>query len=87
MIPGPTGVLARSELGNWAYFIPLFGGWIADTKWGRFKTIQAAIGVALLGHVIIIISSIPNVITNKTGALACFAVGIVFFGVGVGGFK
>lgn len=27
--------------------LPIFGGWIADTRWGRFKTI--CIGVAICG--------------------------------------
>lgn len=41
----------------------------------------------MFGHIIIIISAIPAVVKNQTGALACFSVGIVFFGIGVGGFK
>jgi len=65
----------------------LFGGWIADSRWGRLKTIYVAIAVAMFGHIIIIISAIPAVVKNQTGALACFSVGLVFFGIGVGGFK
>lgn len=41
----------------------------------------------MFGHIIIIVSAIPGVIKNKDGAMACFAVGIFFFGIGVGGFK
>ena len=91
--PGALGAGQRASTGLvtfnrfWAYFIPLFGGWIADTKWGRFKTIQASIAAAMFGHIIIIISAIPSVIANPTGALGCFSVGIIFFGIGVGGFK
>jgi proton-dependent oligopeptide transporter, POT family len=69
------------------YFQLTSKGYVADTYWGRIKTIHAAIGVAMLGHIIIIISAIPSVIKHSTGALACFSVGLVFFGVGVGGFK
>jgi proton-dependent oligopeptide transporter, POT family len=65
----------------------LFAGWIADTKWGRFKTIQVSIAVAMFGHIIIIVSAIPSVIANPNGALGCFSVGLIFFGIGVGGFK
>jgi proton-dependent oligopeptide transporter, POT family len=91
--PGALGAGQRASTGLvtfnrfWAYFIPLFGGWIADTYWGRFKTIQAAIAIAMFGHIIIIISSIPSVIQNQSGALGCFSVGLIFFGIGVGGFK
>jgi POT family proton-dependent oligopeptide transporter len=41
----------------------------------------------MIGHIIIIISSIPAVIRNSTGALGCLSLGIFFFGAGVGGFK
>lgn len=67
--------------------MPLLGAYMADQYWGRFKTIQIACGIALVGHVILIISAIPQVITNPNGAIACFAIGIVIMGVGVGGFK
>ena len=91
--PGALGAGQRASTGLvtfnrfWAYFVPLFGGWIADTKWGRFKTIQVSIAMAMFGHIIIIISAIPSVISNPNGALGCFAVGLIFFGIGVGGFK
>lgn len=60
---------------------------MADTKWGRLKTIYYSIAVAFLGHIIMIVAAIPGVIKNQSGALGCFSVGIVFFGLGVGGFK
>lgn len=41
----------------------------------------------MFGHIIIIISAIPAVIKNQSGALGCFSVGLIFFGIGVGGFK
>lgn len=43
------------------------GGYIADTYWGRYKTINVAIGVATFGHIIIIIAAIPAVIQNPNG--------------------
>lgn len=71
----------------WAYVMPLLGGYLADTYWGRYKTIQFSIIAALVGHTILIISSIPSVISNSNGALGCFAVGLVIMGLGTGGFK
>lgn len=50
-------------------------------------TIQYAIVLATIGHIIIIVASIPSVITNPQGALGCFMVGLLFFGTGVGWFK
>lgn len=71
----------------WSYVMPLWGGYLADTYWGRFKTIHYAIWVATLGHIIITISAIPSVVTNPNGAVAAFTLGLIFFGVGVGWFK
>lgn len=67
--------------------MPLFGAYLADQYWGRFKTIQASIGIALLGHVVLIASALPPVIVHPTGSIAAFTVGIVIMGMGVGGFK
>ncbi|KAI1478685.1 hypothetical protein K445DRAFT_68644 [Daldinia sp. EC12] len=71
----------------WSYLMPLLGGWLADTYWGKYKTINVAVVVALFGHIILIISALPPVIANPKGALGCFSVGLVFFGIGVGLFK
>lgn len=67
--------------------MPLLGAYMADEHWGRYKTIAIAIAVALVGHAILIVSAIPHVITHPTASVACFAVGLVIMGVGVGGFK
>lgn len=67
--------------------MPLAGAYVADTYWGRFKTIQVACGVAILGHIILIISAIPPVIIHPNSAIACFSIGIIIMGMGVGGFK
>ncbi|OTA66054.1 POT family protein [Hypoxylon sp. EC38] len=71
----------------WSYVTPLFGGWLADTFWGKYKTIHVAVAVAMFGHIILIVSALPPVIANPKGALGCFSVGLVFFGMGVGLFK
>jgi POT family proton-dependent oligopeptide transporter len=43
--------------------------------------------IAVVGHVIIIISSIPPVIVHPNGALAALCLAIVIMGLGTGGFK
>lgn len=63
--------------------MPLIGGYIADTHWGRYKTIHASIVVCALGHIIIIISSIPKVLDKPNAALGIFSLGLVFFGIGM----
>lgn len=67
--------------------MPLVGAYMADTYWGRFKTIQYACFVAIVGHIVLVISAIPPVVVHPNGAIACFSIGIVIMGVGVGGFK
>lgn len=36
-----------SSFGFLVYALPILGGWLADAKWGRFKTI--AVGIAICG--------------------------------------
>lgn len=91
--PGALGLGQRTStaltLFNsfWSYVMPMLGGYLADTYWGRFKTINVAIVIATFGHILIVISAIPQVIPNQGGALAAFIIGLLFFGTGVGFFK
>lgn len=71
----------------WSYVTPLVGAFVADQYLGRFRTIMYSIGIALVGHTILVISAIPPVIDNPNGAVACFAVGLIIMGIGTGGFK
>jgi len=71
----------------WAYLMPLFGGYIADTYLGRYMTIQCSIGFAILGHILLIISSLPTVMDSPDTALGVFALALVILGLGTGGFK
>ncbi len=47
-----------------AYTIPIFGAIIADTKWGRFKTICVGVAVGFIAHILLIIPAIPSVIAS-----------------------
>lgn len=71
----------------WAYFMPLVGAYVADQYWGRFKTIQISILIAIVGHILLIIATLPSVIATPNGSIACFCVGLIIFGIGTGGFK
>ncbi|KAK6349409.1 hypothetical protein TWF696_005694 [Orbilia brochopaga] len=93
---GQSGALGRGQrastgLGTfntfWVYLLPLFGAYIADTYWGRYKTICVAVAVAMVGHILLVVSAVPTVIDHPDGALGCFAVALIVMGVGTGGFK
>ncbi|KAI0785087.1 PTR2-domain-containing protein [Abortiporus biennis] len=91
--PGALGLGQRTSTGLttfnqfWVYVIPLFGAYLADTRWGRFKTVCICVGVALIGHVLLIVSAVPGVIEHSNGSLACFVIAIIVMGLGTGGFK
>ncbi|CAK4025003.1 peptide transporter PTR2-A [Lecanosticta acicola] len=80
-----TGLTTFNQF--WAYLMPLAGGYIADTYLGRYATIQWSVMFAIIGHIILVVSSLPTVMDNPSGALGCFAVGLVIMGLGTGGFK
>lgn len=80
-----TGLTTFNSM--WAYCMPLLGAYMADQYWGRYKTIQVSIGIAIVGHILLIIATIPSVIAHPNSAVGVFSVGLIIFGVGVGGFK
>lgn len=70
-----------------AYVIPILGGIIADTKWGRFKTIAVGTGIGALAHVMLVIPGLPHVITNQKGAFAAFMISILILAFAAGFIK
>ena len=60
---------------------------MADEHWGRYKAICVSIGIAIIGHVVLVVSAVPAVITNTNAAMGTFMTGIVIMGLGTGGFK
>ena len=70
----------------WCYITPLFGAYIADAHWGRYKTICVSLGISMLGHILMIVSAIPGVIEGKA-AIGVFSLSLVIMGIGTGGFK
>ncbi|KAJ5436268.1 hypothetical protein N7445_007153 [Penicillium cf. griseofulvum] len=71
----------------WCYCLPLVSAYIADEYWGRYKTISWSIGAAILGHIILVTSAIPSVITNTDASFGVFVLGVIIMGLGTGGFK
>ncbi|KAF9443921.1 peptide transporter PTR2A [Macrolepiota fuliginosa MF-IS2] len=90
--PGALGLGQQTATGLntfyqfWCYITPLLGAYIADTRWGRFNTVCVGIAIALTGHIILIISSVPGVIEKKS-ALGAFVIGMIVTGLGTGFFK
>ncbi|OQR85074.1 Proton-dependent Oligopeptide Transporter (POT) Family [Achlya hypogyna] len=71
---GWTGVSANSIKSTWTslcYLTPLLGAYLADERWGRFKTIAIFGTLYFIGDVLITIASHPDVLgwkeTNVTG--------------------
>jgi len=49
----------------WIYLTPLLGAFVADQYLGRYKTVQWANLVVLIGHILLVICAIPGVIEVK----------------------
>jgi POT family proton-dependent oligopeptide transporter len=45
------------------------------------------LGIAILGHIILVISALPPVIVHSQNSLAAFLVGLIIMGIGTGSFK
>jgi len=71
----------------WCYVTPLLGAYIADSWLGRYRTVCWAVLMALIGHIILIVSAIPSVIVHPNGSIACFSVALIVMGLGTGLFK
>ena len=46
-----------------------------------------AIGVCLVGHILLIVASVPTVITKPDSSIGVLALGMIVLGLGTGGFK
>jgi dipeptide/tripeptide permease len=66
-----------------AYVVPIFGGWVADTKLGRFKTILIGVLICGVSHIIMICGAIPSVLDSGHG-MAPFMVSLILLAIGAG---
>ncbi|KAK8100042.1 putative peptide transporter PTR2 [Apiospora kogelbergensis] len=69
-----------------AYALPVFFGWLADAKYGRFKMICWGVGICGIAHVIMIISALPPVLTSGK-AVGPFAFSLYLLAIGAAQFK
>jgi len=93
---GIAGALGRGQQTSYAlrtfnsffvYVTPLVGGIIADTLWGRYKTIMVFSLVCLAGHIILVGSATPSALANNNLALGLLVVSILVIGIGAGCIK
>lgn len=61
----------------WVYLLPLLAAYLADAHWGRFKTIMVACAAAIAGHVILVICSVPVILTAPKVSLALLLIAII----------
>ncbi|EJD02156.1 PTR2-domain-containing protein [Fomitiporia mediterranea MF3/22] len=93
--PAPAGALnlgqsaasgLQQTFTTFAYIFPLFGAIIADTKWGRYKTITVFCVIYFLGLLTITITSFPSSLKAGLG-LPGWLVGAFILALGTGGIK
>lgn len=70
-----------------AYVVPVFGGIVSDTKWGRFKTICVGTAVGAIAHIVLVVPAIPSVISNPSGSLGSFIISILILAFAAGFIK
>lgn len=70
----------------WCYITPIFGGYMADTYWGKYNTIATGTGIYIVGIFILFITSVPS-ITDKNTALGGFIAAIILIGLATGMIK
>ncbi|KAJ7917768.1 peptide/h+ symporter protein [Mycena leptocephala] len=93
---GVAGALGRGQEKSFAirtfntffvYVTPFIGAIIADTKWGRFKTICVFTAVIFLGHIILVASATPASLQHPDTALGLLILAIFVMAVGAGSIK
>ncbi|KAK3936806.1 putative peptide transporter ptr2 protein [Diplogelasinospora grovesii] len=69
-----------------SYALPVYFGWLADTKYGRFKMICWGVAICGVAHVIMIISALPPVLQSGN-AIGPFALSLYMLSIGAAQFK
>jgi POT family proton-dependent oligopeptide transporter len=67
-----------------AYVMPLFGGYLADDRFGKFKTIMIGVWIGIISHILFIIAALPPVIASGQAAIAPTCLGIISLAVCTG---
>ncbi|OWB55212.1 hypothetical protein B5S28_g1080 [[Candida] boidinii] len=70
-----------------AYLLPLYGGYLSDTKWGKMKSIWFGTIIGALGHIILVIATIPFIMSNVLLSVSLTFISIVLIGISAGFIK
>lgn len=65
------------------YLMPLFGAYLADERWGRFRTILTFGIWYCIGDFLVAIAAYPSIMETKAAVNPIFVIGL-FLGIGVG---
>lgn len=82
----PTTQAMTNLLAFLAYLLPLYGGYVADTKLGKLKAIWVGIAAGLVSHILFVIAAIPQVIDQGHGIVP-LAFAIITLAIGTGFIK
>lgn len=69
-----------------SYALPVLFGWLADTKYGRFRMICQGVALCGIAHIIMIISALPSVLQSGN-AIGPFALSLYMLAIGAGKWK
>ena len=84
---GQTAATGLNQMFSFlAYIFPILGAIIADSRWGRYKTITVFCFVYFLGLLIITATSTPAALKHGAG-LPGWIVGAIVVAMGTGGIK
>ncbi|XP_047137839.1 solute carrier family 15 member 2 isoform X1 [Hydra vulgaris] len=67
------------------YFSPIFGAIIADSFWGKYKTIMYVSVIYAVGNIVVSVTAVPSVLHELK--FAGPAIGLVLIALGTGGIK
>jgi peptide/histidine transporter 3/4 len=65
------------------YLTPLFGAYLADERWGRFRTILTFGVWYCVGDFLVAIAAYPTIMSNDAAVNPIFVIGL-FVGIGIG---
>ncbi|TEB20887.1 peptide transporter PTR2B [Coprinellus micaceus] len=83
----PTSFALRTFNSFFVFVTPILGGILADTLWGRYKTIMLSSLVCLAGHVILVGSAAPSALSKDGVSLGLLVLSILVIGLGAGCIK
>ena len=82
----PTATAITYTLTFVAYLVPLYAGYVADSKIGKFRAIWIGVICGFFAHILLVIAAIPAVIEGGN-AIVPTAFGIITLAFGTGFIK